>query len=523
MTDNNYTITFFASSTSEGRDLVSKVDCDAFRAFVDARLTVGGLTDVKSVVNVIYPSDSKHNTIHFQIYQKQSDIVIFDASIEEYENGLLGDNYKCATHAPFLNSNVLVVSRTVLPLNFNPHTTNVLPFGENFNIDEDGKIEPIVSYDNEAIVEFIKDKVTILIHNLVSGISFNDDPDNSVKKDPQLYLSNGEKFAFISYRSYYYDENHKCGGANVHTLKQHILDFHKAKAPDEQWKIIFFPPDGLAINSLMESFRWALLTFVQNVFIYVDEVWIFNTDSTDEKSYWDSWFTQGEFLSLMSIQRGIPNHMPKAYLYDPHSGTSTELKSLPTIPDKEYRELSLLDANSNILWGDYAALRNVILFLDKWKSYGRCKKYLWSICTKSLSLIAKLFGKNKILIDFDKMSKEHAYQLKFLTNRVFSCPNCIKIGHNIDSFKEKEFIRQFIQTGYTQDQTKGYFTIEKDEFQEAVKKGYVECPSCHKRIYFKRNHPNQDCYMWKKWTARTDTENNDWYIERVPSYSVIEE
>ena len=167
------------------------------------------------------------------------------------------------------------------------------------------------------------------------------------------------------YRSYYYDENHKCGGANVHTLKQHILDFHKAKAPDEQWKVIFFPPDGLAINSLIESFRWALLNFVQNVFIYVDEVWIFNTDSTDEKSYWDSWFTQGEFLFLMSIQRGMPNHMPKVYLYNPHTGISTELKSLPTIPDKEYRELSLLEANSDILWGDYAALRNVILFLDK--------------------------------------------------------------------------------------------------------------------------------------------------------------
>ena len=74
MTNNNYVITFFASSTNEGRDLVSKVDCDAFRAFVDARLTAEGLADVKSVVNVIYPSDSEHNTIHFPISNKKSSL-----------------------------------------------------------------------------------------------------------------------------------------------------------------------------------------------------------------------------------------------------------------------------------------------------------------------------------------------------------------------------------------------------------------------------------------------------------------
>lgn len=521
MTNYNYIITFFASSTNEGRDLVSKVDNDAFRAFVDARLVAEGLTDVKSVVNVIYPSDAEYDVIHFDVYQKQSDIVIFDASIEEYENGLVGDNYKCVTHAPYMYPNVLIVSRTVLPLNFIPHTTNVLPFGENFNINENGKIGLIVSYNNGAIVEFIKDKVTILIHNVISGISFKDDPDNSVKKDPQLYLSNGEKVAFISYRSYYYDENHKCGDVNVHTLKQHILDFHKTKNPDEQWKVLFYPPGGLSQDCPTEYLRWALFTYVNNVFIHVDEVWIFVTESTDEKSYWDSWFTQGEFLSLMSIRRRMPNHMPKVYLYDPHTGTSTELDSLPTIPDKEYRELSLLEANSDILWGNYAALRNVILFLDNWKSYGSFKKSLWRLGAKSLSLIAKIFWKGIPSTDFDRMSKEHAYQFDFLTNRIFSCPNCIITGHNIESFKDEKFIRQFIQIGDKDNPIHGYFTLDRNQFFDAIEKGYVECPSCHKRIQIKRN-PSQDFYLWKKWTARTNSENNDWYIEKVPAYSVID-
>lgn len=521
MKGNEYVITVFASATKYGKDLVSKINNDVFRVFVDARLTTEGLTDVKSVVKVIYPSDSEHNTIHFQVYQKQSDIVIFDASIEEDENGLLGDNYKCATHAPYFNSNVLVVSRTVLPLNFIPHTTNVLPFGENFNIDEDGKIQPIVSYTNDSIVGFIQEKVAILIHNLVSGISFNDDPDNSVKKDPQLYLSNGEKVAFISYRSYYYDDSHKCNGANVETLKQYILDYHKAENSDEQWKVLFYPPGGLSQDCPTEYLRWALFTYVNNVFIHVDEVWIFDTKSTDEKSYWDSWFTQGEFLSLMYLQRGMPDHMPKVYLYNPHTGISTELKSLPTISDVESRELSLLEANSDILWGDYAALRNVILFLDKWNSYGSFKKSLWHLGAKSLSLIAKLFWKGIPPTDFDRMSKEHAYQLDFLTNRIFSCPNCIITGHNIESFKNESFIHQFIRIGDKDNPASGFFTLDKDEFIEAIERGYVECPSCHKRIMIKRN-PSQDFYLWKKWTARTNPENNDWYIEKVPAYSVID-
>ena len=521
MTSNEYVITFFASSTNEGRDLVNKVDCDEFRAVVDAQLATEGLTDVKSVVNVIYPSDSEHNTIHFLIYQKQSDIVIFDASIEEYENGLLGDNYKCATHAPYFNSNVLVVSRTVLPLNFIPHTTNVLPFGENFNIDEDGKIEPIVSYTNESIVEFINDKVTILIHNKVSGISFKDDPDDSVKKDPQLYLSNGEKVAFISYRSYYYDDSHKCNGANVETLKQHIIDYHKTNNPDEQWKVLFYPPGGLSQDCPTEYLRWALYTYVYNVFIHVDEVWIFDTESTDEKSYWDSWFTQGEYLSLMHIQRGMPNRLPKVLLYDPHTRTSIKLKDLPPLPDKESRELSLLESTSDILWGDYAALRNVILILEKWKSYSCFKKSLWRLWSKISSSIAKMIWKEKLIIDFDWMSKKHAYQLEFLTNRVFSCPNCIKTGHNIDSFKDENFIRQFIHIGDKDEPVLGYFTLDRKQFLDAIEKGYVECPTCHKRVKIKRN-PSQDFYLWKKWTVRTNSENNDWYIEKVPAYSVID-
>lgn len=55
----------------------------------------------------------------------------------------------------------------------------------------------------------------------------------SVQNDPRLYLSNGEKVAFISYRSYYNEPN-KCGGYSVQDLKRYIIDYHKAQNPNEK-------------------------------------------------------------------------------------------------------------------------------------------------------------------------------------------------------------------------------------------------------------------------------------------------
>ena len=161
------------------------------------------------------------------------------------------------------------------------------------------------------------------------------------------------------------------------------------------------------------------------------------------------------------------------------------------------------------------------MFIEKWKSYGRFKKSLWRLWSKISSLIAKMIWKEKLIIDFDWMSKEHAYQMDFLTNRVFSCPNCIKTGHNIDSFKDENFIRQFIHIGDKDEPVLGYFTLDRKQFLDAIEKGYVECPTCHKRVKIKRN-PSQDFYLWKKWTVITNSENNDWYIEKVPAYSVID-
>lgn len=516
MKDKAFIIKLFGSSTSKGKELIESVK-GTIPKYVEAVLTDFGYNDVVCQLDVLTPNDVEYNTPFFYRYQKTSNILIFDGSIEEDYGCLLGDNYKCVPHAPYMNSNVIVVSRTVLPLNFIPHTTNVLPFGENFNVTDD-KVEFIISYDNDSIVGFIKEQISIIISNQFKENHKQEESGSSVKKDPQLFLSNGEKAAFISYRSFY--KENLCGEYNVDKLKQHIEEYHRLKNPNEKWKVIYYPPGGLSQDCPTEYLRWALMTYVHNVFIQVDEVWIFDTENTDEKSYWDSWYTQGEFLSLMMIQQGLPELMPIVHLFDPHTGKSRKLEKLPSIASQEYSELSLLSANSDILWGDYAALRNVIMFIREWKRYGFIKKTLWSIFAKSMSFVAKVFWKDLSLTDFDDMSKKHAYQPEFLTNRIFCCPHCQNTGYTQDSFRDKNFIRQFISVGDRQNSIQGYFTLSGNEFNEALRKGYVECPSCRNRIYIKRN-PSQDFYLWKKHTRNTNPEN-DWYIEKIPAYSVMQ-
>lgn len=514
MRDKKIEIVLFASSTSKGRELSNAINA----CFSDGFSSVWekGENQLGCIVKVIEPSDKEFNTLFFQWCQKHSDIVIFDGSLEE-EGCVLGDNYKCVSHAPYMSPHVIVVSRTILPLNFIPHTTNVLPFGENYRIDNKGQLRTVTSYNNKEILVYLQNEVKKILEGTASFVQSK--AKISVQNDPRLYLSNGEKVAFISYRSYYNEPN-KCGGYSVQDLKRYIIDYHKAQNPNEKWKVIYYPPGGLSQDCPTEYLRWALFTYVENVFKHVDEVWILNSDSTDSKSYWDSWFTQGEYLALMGIQHTLPSLMPKVYLFNPHVGDFEILSIMPQIPNSENEEISLISANSDILWGDYAALRNVISFLDKWKRYGKLQKVYWRGITKVMTFVAKPIWGDDLKFDIEGMAKKHQYQPGFLTNRIFSCEKCLKSGCSILSFHDKEFINGFIHIGDPTNHMPGYFVLTQKEFETAVEKGYVECPSCHERYYIYRN-PEQDFYLWKKWTKNTNPAN-DWYIEKVPAYSIKE-
>ena len=476
-------------------------------------------------IDVIFPGDYNYGQLFFYLYEKNTDLIIFDASIEDDGGEIqLGENYACAPHAPYMNDNVLVVSRTGLPLNFIPHTTNVLPFGEDY-IKEGDDIKFIRSYDNEKdILPWVVKQIRMrhVEGKLLRGTQPNYRSFcNPVKKDPNLFIHDGSRVAFISYRSYYNAPN-KCGQCSVQDLEQYILNYHKEHAPNERWRVLYYPPGSLSQDCPTEDLRWSLMTFVENVFIHVDEVWIFNSEKDDLYSYWDSWFTQGEFISLMIINQGLHDKLPKMFLFNPHDKSAKVLHEIPYLSDEARQELGAITANSDTLWGDRAALKKIIWTFEHKNEFSLMKRMKLAINEFVSRNIVKLFC-NKVA-SHSEMQKLHAYDSSFLTSRIFSCKRCSTRGNSMEDVNNESFISDFIHIGdvsepwLSYNKKRGIFVVNNEDFQKCVKRGYVQCPNCLSKIYIK-HAPDQSFFLWQRYIPNNPY--GDSLIERVEAYNVV--
>jgi len=522
--EKKHRIAIFSSASLKGRELVEMIRKNIFEPIK----TTHNLT-----LDVISPGNENFNGNYFCHCQLADDIVIFDASVEEDTRQKLGDNYACATHAPYLNDNTLVVSRTELPLNYIPNCTNVLPAGEDY-ANQDGKLSRITEYSNEDIIKWIseqfceREKKNLFPRpdELKAGFVYKPPTLEDLNEVIKLYTDESarqnqlvknsfqnpyEHTAFISYRSFYY--SNKCGDYDVFDLERLILDYHKRLNPDENWKVLFYPPGSLSQDCPTENLRWSLMQFVQDRFKDVAEVWIFETGKADERSYWDSWFTQGEFLSLMEINQGLNELMPKVIMFDPHTGYFSEKKNFPMISKANKRELSVIGAITDNKYGDRAGVINTIHQYANWKDLSIFYRLLYRIAS----------WKNGVNVNYCR--ELHAYQPEFLTSRVLQCPDCAK-GHQygMADFEDDDFIRSFIRIGDTSskyridNEKRGVFVVDADSFRSAVADGYFECPHCHRKIYLKPS-PEQTKYLWTRKFENTATQEIN-YIERVDAFEI---
>lgn len=122
-------ISVFSSSSYEGKLLEKMlIDDSEIKKQLKSLLNQKGSLNIDVNTNFIQ-SDAIEDEFHRAVLY--SDVVIFDGSLEE--DGIsLGNNYACIPHAQYLMDNVIVVSRTELPINFipNAYQTNVTPIGE---------------------------------------------------------------------------------------------------------------------------------------------------------------------------------------------------------------------------------------------------------------------------------------------------------------------------------------------------------------------------------------------------------
>ena len=90
----------------------------------------------------------------------ESDVVIFDASVEIDKISGYDSNYEAATANPIADDRILVVSRTKLPINFVPIRSNIPILGEEEKIEVKGVRQSKYSYSNEEIIRWVKEELS---------------------------------------------------------------------------------------------------------------------------------------------------------------------------------------------------------------------------------------------------------------------------------------------------------------------------------------------------------------------------
>ena len=519
-------ISIFASSSTKGRVLETNLfdtGNKGINYYVVSLLKEKIGSDAEVEFNVIHADDPEYE---FQRAVLYSDVVIFDGSLEE-DGIVLGENYACIPHAPYLMDNVIVVSRTELPINFIPNVyqTNVVPIGEETK--EEKERNPQKQYANEEIIEWLKGCIATMIEEgrlprkpeYMIAKELLSDSNTILNFLYKVYsLSEGNKnnryehTAFISYRSYYGE--HESNGYSIKKLEEVIMDYHEKHHPKEKWRVMYYTSGSLAQDCLTEYRRWGLMEYVNYIFEQVDEVWVFNThDTTYGPSYWDSWFTQGEFISLMNLKQSLSPCCPKIMMFDSSTGETKELTDLPKIPKDLRHELSIITANTDTVYGDISAYKRMCILKQNWNYLPRWKRYeIWLSFYKHFRTNIK------------KQLSSHSYDIDFLTNRIFSCPNCLNKGNDINSFKSKDFIWNFLNIfshnseAQRFNEKRGYFALSDEEFSAALNSGIVECPNCGKK--FKITESNQHFYIWERKLPPFDKEHK--YIDKVQAYNIEE-
>lgn len=426
-------------------------------------------------------------------YALNNEFVIIDASIEEVGGYDFGINYECITPAVSSLDNILVVSRTELPLNFIPCRSNVAPLGEkdptdsdaefyeNFDLqDEDIPHNDLTtykkSYTNGYIIAWLKYTLQLMHEN---NRLFRDEnlkiditlPTNEMfAKEMEVMEENmeaikrekgGKKKSFISYRSRYYyngkqDEmNRYQGKYNIQDVANMISERHEEMEPG-MWDKPFYYPSGVLSQELMtEIRRWAFVAMPDRVIREADEFWIFETkrvakgNGEFESGYWDSWWCLGEFITIIRMKHaGQLKKSFKLFIFNPDTDSIDEISwsEIPEMTDEQNRELARYFVNGDFLEAGYESMKNMRMMqkipfkykIVRWLYYQLQKKIIWPSFMSSDDIKEFKFKYYNESID------SYVYKEEFMTNRIL-----IEKGHERgisreDVFGDKDFIWKFL-------------------------------------------------------------------------------
>ena len=567
---NEIIIRYFYCETKEGEILSSMVS----KCLKDLE---GDLANTFTIHS--QPAKGLSNTYESSAYQLlkaafNNEIVIVDGSLEqnEYTDENIhnfGSNYECLTPAAMSMDNILILSRTQIPLNFTPMRTNVKKLGvmeDKFNPANSGKRGYQLEYTNQQIVDWLKVEITNMANSgrlkrnpeLKLDIANISNTEELLSKQNEIlgenidfmkfFNASSKKKCFISYRGCYYGRKKYNGKYDIEEVKKEIENYHNGNAE------ITVLAEGCLSNELMpEVRRWAFVCYIDRIIRECDEFWIFETKHKEkngeikEVGYWDSWWCLGEILTLLRLKNDIlQSGKIKVMIFDPDAEESNKIREADisqwhTITPEENKELARYYANSDFLEAGYESVKKMRQ-MRKWPRFLRKLKF--SVMKKLVySQYANAIGDDNfmdeyVFEDFENSIFSHVYDKSFMENRILSCGRCIKTGASEAVVCDEKFIWKFLNingeyTGKSMDMESqvGSIIITPKEFNYIVRDekrlknnlvkagGAVRCNKNHLSVI----HRTKDCfYIW--WTPRMGkrTGPNNSVIEIVPVYSSTE-
>ena len=346
---------------------------------------VVGLRDQLNIESTFTVCESKgfpNSSIEMITAAFNNEIVIIDGSIEEAKGYELGTNYECITPVVSSLDNILIVSRTQLPLNLIACRSNVAPLGEHDSLNpENNKIRGYIKkYDNEHIKKWLFEELRSMnnhnrlfrIHKPI--IDMNLPVSELMKKEMEVMDENSRALAkekakldskgkpkkkiFISYRTQYYptqepkenvssmkDKSKYKNKYNIKDVAEKIKEYHINKGDADEWEDPFYYPSGVLSNEFMpEIRRWAFVSIPDRKIRECDEFWIFDTKyhpedengHNGEVGYWDSWWCLGEFLTIVRMKHDCQLVADEKGQY--HKKEWTALDQVKESPDRKVNE-----------------------------------------------------------------------------------------------------------------------------------------------------------------------------------------
>lgn len=531
------TITILGLNTEKGRSLVENLKKEIPLTFKREGFDTS--------ISIVY------NGVQYDMQKAclADDLVIFDASIEQDESGSWDSNYAAATANPCALDNILVVSRTRLPINFSALRTNVPELGQN---DKSSERTPVLEFTNEDIINWVKSEIGQMtkpfslqsseilppripvtkdlkyiipsLEQLAVDKSFYDIQERKMIDSLDYMSKTKKKGAFISYRSYYYKNDYH--GITAQDLVKIIKDSHN----DESYPVTIYAEGDIAFEFMTEQRRWFVESFVDRKMRTVEEVWIFETDATDGFGYYDSWWTQGEIISLMYMKaNGF--RLPKifVYHYDEKAKKMVAIQKdesfIPNLTKELNHELSQYFANSE---GANEGMENMRTLRKKNFVYKRFAHWTMKQMQKKYvhtNLMNQVMEDNNYEA-FLSSIYAHVYDKSFTDNRIVYHPQMIR-NYSIDDFYDPQFISNFMHINSDRDDGKykneiekrGFYSIPPQEMKKIEETGVWQIPNSIIVKKIKKSIMPQ--FQW--WPIRhgVRTGPNNVLIERITNWEFV--